>query len=83
MWDRSCTDCICPVPSGWRAAFDVDASHVFPQGMLATITLVRGGTGDGGARAVDRYETRLLLCSVAITALSGVGSDPKLVEQKP
>ena len=71
------------MPSGWRAGFDVDASHVFPQGIMATVTLVRGGAGDGGARAVAGCETRLLLCSVAVTGLSSVGSDPKLVKQKP
>ena len=28
---------------GWRAEFDMDASHLFPQGVLAAITLVGGG----------------------------------------
>ena len=38
------------VPSafGGRAGFDVDARHVFPQGVLAAITLGGGRAGDGG-----------------------------------
>ena len=38
-------------PFGWRAGFDMAASHVFPQGVLAAVTLLRGVAGDGGARA--------------------------------
>ena len=34
-----------------RVGFDMDAIHIFPQGVLAAITLVGGGAGDGGARA--------------------------------
>ena len=33
------------------AGFGVDVCHVFPQGVLAAITLAEGGTGNGGARA--------------------------------
>ena len=54
-----------------RVRFDIDAIHVFPQGVLVAFTLVGGG-------AIDR----LLTCSVAITTLSGIGSDHKLLEQK-
>ena len=38
------------VPSTFagRAGFDVDASHVFPQDVLAAGTLVWGGAGEGG-----------------------------------
>ena len=73
------------VPSafGGRAGFDMDKSHVFPQGMLAAITFVWSGAEDGLDRAGMGYETGLPLCSVAITALSKVGSDTKLLEQKP
>ena len=41
------------VPSrfGGRAGSDVSRSHIFPQGVLAAITLVGGGAGDEGARA--------------------------------
>ena len=64
---------------GGRAGFDVDASHVFPQNVLAAITLVSGGAGD---RAGLGCEARILLWSVAITALPGTGSDPMLLQQK-
>lgn len=37
-----------------RARFDVDASRVFLQDVLATITLVGGGAGDGDARTGTR-----------------------------
>lgn len=40
--------------------------------------LVTRAAGDGGARASTQPEVQLPLCSVAITALSGV-----LLEQKP
>ena len=41
------------VPSGFggRAVFDINTGHIFPQGVLAAITLVGGGTGVGWARA--------------------------------
>ena len=67
---------------GGRAGF---ASHVFPQCVLAAITLVGGVAGDGGARAGARTPAGagLHLCSAAIISLSGLGSDPKLLEQKP
>ena len=68
---------------GGRDGFDVDTRHVFPQGVLPAFILVGGGTGDGGARAGARCEAGLPLCSVDITALSGAGSDPNLLEEKP
>ena len=34
-----------------KAELGVEASHVFPQHVLAAVTLVEGGTADGGARA--------------------------------
>ena len=68
---------------GVRAGFDVDTSHVFPQGVLATITLIWGVAGLVGARAYTRCEVGFLLCSVAVTALSGSGSAPKFLEQVP
>ncbi|EPY85525.1 hypothetical protein CB1_000371018 [Camelus ferus] len=40
-------------------------------GVLAAITLIAGGAGDGGARAGATCEPELLLCSVAFTALPG------------
>ena len=70
------------VPStfGGRAGFDVNASHIFPEGVLAAIPLAGGRAGEGGARAGARCEPGLPLCSVATTVLSGVRSDCKLLE---
>ena len=65
----------------WESWICCGHNHIFPQGVLAAITLVGGGAGDGGARAGARSEVGLL-CSVAVTALLGAGSDSKLLEQK-
>ena len=65
-----------------RAVFDRDTNTIFPQGALAVFTLVRDGAGKVGARAGTRYEAGTPLCSVASVALSGVGSDSKLLEQE-
>ena len=67
----------------WRAGFDMEASHIFPQSVLAAITLVGGGAGDGMASAGAGCEAILSLFSVALTTLSGARSGPKLLEQKP
>ena len=69
-----------PTAFGGRAGFDVDASHVFPQGVLAAVTLVGDGAGGGGARDGAVCEAGRPLCSVVVTAL---GSAPKLLEWKP
>lgn len=50
-----------------RADFDVDDCHIFPQGMLTTISIVVSDTGDGLARAGIRCEAGLPLCSVTIS----------------
>ena len=49
------------VPSGYgrRARSDVSKSHIFPQGVLAAISLVEGGAGDGRARARARASSML------------------------
>ena len=62
-----------------RARFDVDASRVFLQDVLATITLVGGGTGarEAGARAM--CEPWLLFCSVVNT----IPWEQKLLGEKP
>ena len=41
------------VPSvfGVKAEFYVDDSHIFPEGVLATVTLIGGVTAVGGTRA--------------------------------
>mgnify|MGYP001194491679 CR=1 FL=1 len=56
---------------------------MFPQGVLATITLVGSGDEEGGTRARGWCKVWVPLCSVAVTALSGQGSGPKLLEKKP
>lgn len=40
------------VPSGFggRTESEVTLGHMFPQGVLAVMTLVRGGAGDEGAK---------------------------------
>lgn len=78
MWKLPCTDFMCPMPL--VEIFEVDVCHVFPQGVLADITFVWSGLGDGWTRPGNVCEEELPLCSVAITALLGMGTDPKLLE---
>lgn len=66
---------------GGRVGFGMNTSHVFPQGLLAAIILVRGETGNRRVRARVGCEVGLPLRSVAVTALMEVGSSPKLLEQ--
>ena len=40
MWECPCVDCVLSSIFGLRADFDVDTSHIFPQGMLNAITLL-------------------------------------------
>ena len=77
--------CQLHVPSAFdgRAGFDMEASHVFPQGVLTAVTLVQGGTRDRGARVGARYEARLPLCSVAIITLQGQGLIPGCCSRSP
>lgn len=49
-----------PVTFGGRAGSDVNASHVFLQGVLASIPLVGDMTHEGGARASARCEEHVL-----------------------
>lgn len=39
-----------PSVFGVRAGFDVDANHIFPRGVLDTVTLIECVAGMGGAR---------------------------------
>ena len=55
---------------------ELDLRPHLPQGMLAAITLVEGGAGDGRARVWARWEVVLPLCLVAVTTLSGLGQVP-------
>lgn len=47
----------------------MNTNAVFPQGVLAAITVVLGGAGERGDRATARCEVGLPLCPVANTAL--------------
>ena len=44
------TDCVCSC-LWWESCIDMDASHIFSQGILVGITLAGGRAGDGVARA--------------------------------
>ena len=57
---------------GGKARFDMNTSHMFPQGVLASITIGGEGAGDSGPRAGSRCEEGLPLCSVTVTTLLGV-----------
>ena len=67
---------------GGRAGFDVDASYIFPQSVLAAVTLVGGEAGRRVGRAGAECEVGFSPCSVAVTTQLWVGSHPKLLEQK-
>ena len=54
-----------------RAGFDVDTSHILPQGVVTTITLRRGVIGIGEARACTGCEAGLTVCSVVVVGLLG------------
>ena len=58
---------------GVRAVFNVDTSHIFLQGLLATITLIESMASIGGAKSCAGWEVGFLLCSVSATALPGLG----------
>ena len=63
------TQCKLHVPKAFAgmAGCEVDASHIFPQVVLAVATLVAHWAGDGGVGTM--IEVELLLFSVAITTL--------------
>ena len=46
MWERPCVFPMCSIFLGMRAAFSMDACHLFPQFMLAIIPLIEGGGTD-------------------------------------
>lgn len=71
-----------PNASGGKAELDIDSGHIFPQGVLAALTLVSGRTGDWGARASTGRDLGFPLYSVPVTTLSGLGSVPKFLMQK-
>lgn len=62
---------------GARTGFGVDAGHVFLQSVLAVIPLIAGLLV---SRACARWEVGSLLCSMAVTTLSGAGSASQMLE---
>lgn len=62
---------------GARTGFGVDAGHVFLQSVLAVIPLIVGLLV---SRACARWEVGSLLCSMAVTTLSGAGSASQMLE---
>lgn len=76
-----CRQCVSSV-FGVRACFEVDASYLFPHGVLVTVTLIGSGLVLEDLKPAQR-EAGHPLCSVAVTTLSGAGSSPQLLGQKP
>ena len=64
-----------------RPIFDMDDSHVFPQGFLDIITMMGVWLVLGDACA--GCEAGLPLCSVAVTTLSGLGLLPSCWNRSP
>lgn len=56
-----------PNAFGGRAGLEVDASHAFPQDVLAATILVEGGSRDGG-QELEPAEKWDSPCSVAVIA---------------
>ena len=52
MWEHLCTDCVRSV-FGVRAGFDAEGGHIFPRGVLSTVTLMGGVPGIGRERATQ------------------------------
>lgn len=57
---------------GRKVGSDLNMSHIFPQGLLAVLTLVGGGAGDGEALTRTRSELGLITCSGTNSTLLGV-----------
>lgn len=64
---------------GARAGLGKDTSQFFPQSLLDIILLIGGVVGIVISGAHAGCEMGLLLCSMAVTALSGSGSAPQLL----
>lgn len=61
---------------------DMSTGHIFSQDVLAAITLVGGGAGEGNIRARARCDPGLPLFSGANTILLVAGEGPTLLVQK-
>lgn len=58
----------------------MDAYHIFPQSMLVILPLIGGVIDVARFIAYTECWVDLPLCSVTVIALSGVGSNPQLLE---
>ena len=65
---------------GVTAGFVTGVSHVFLWSVLAVIPLIRGVIDVIVSRSCAKCEVELTLCSMGVTDLSGVRSDPHLLE---
>ena len=81
MWECPCVDCVLSSVFGTRADFDVDTSHIFPQGVLATVTLIGSMVGAGGCKTCAVCEAELSLpCSYPWPLRGGVCSPFAIAE---
>lgn len=62
---------------GVRTGFNVDASHILPQCVLAIVALIGVLPGVGGPEARTGCQVALSLSSVAVITLFSVGSAHK------
>lgn len=60
-----------PIVFGGIAGFDVNRSYVFPQGILAVITLIGSGVEDGVPRARARQMVGHLLPRCSLPSYQG------------
>ena len=68
-----------------KARFDMDISHIFPQGLLAALSFVGGGAGDGGGQSVHSAWAGTHTSAEAVTgnsAASGTGLSPPYLQGK-
>ena len=65
---------------GVRAVFSMDACHIFPQGVLARISLIVGVISVLVTRACPGFWVGPPLSSVVVTALSAAGPASQLLE---
>lgn len=63
-----------------RTGFGMDASHIFPQSVLAITPLIGGVIGVVRSTACAGYWTGPPVCSMAVTTLSGTGSPLQSLE---
>lgn len=61
---------------GVRSVFSMDASHLFPQFVLALIPFIRGVTCVVVTKSLQGMLVKPLLCCVIVTALSEEESPP-------